>query len=82
MEIVIETTSGLALFAPLAAVAHTQASAATVAWAGINGDNVVDVRGNLRWWAKPRREASGGNCQSLECCSSPSGTRPVPQRIG
>jgi hypothetical protein len=83
MEIAIEPVLGLALFVPLAAVVPTRTSAPAGAWAGINGDNVVDVHGNLRWWTRPRREACGKKCrQSLESCSSPCRTRQFPQRIG
>jgi hypothetical protein len=53
MDIAIETALGLALFVPLAAVAQPQTSAPAGAWADINGDNVIDVYGNLRWWTRP-----------------------------
>lgn len=83
MEIAIEIALGLALFVPLAAVAQPQTSAPAGAWMGINGDNIVDVHGNLRWWTRPRREARGRKCrQSLESCSSPSRTRQFPKRKG
>jgi hypothetical protein len=83
MEIAIETALGLALFVPLAAVAQPRTSAPAGAWAGINGDNVVDVHGNLCWWMRPRREARGKKCgQSLESCSSPSRTRQLRKWIG
>jgi hypothetical protein len=59
MEIAIETALGLALFVPLAAVAQPQTSSPAGAWAGINGDNVVDVHGNLRWWTRPHWDARG-----------------------
>jgi hypothetical protein len=83
MEIAIETALGLALFVPLAAVAQPQTSAPAGAWAGINGDNVVDVHGNLRGWTRPHREARGKKGrQSLESCSSPSRTRHLLKRKG
>jgi hypothetical protein len=45
MEIAIEPVLGLALFVPLASVVPTRNSVPAGAWAGINGENVVDIHG-------------------------------------